>query len=70
VAGGALIERAVVAVQLDSIALLEAVVEVLEEVIEGRRRLVGKLGEDERIGLIAHVSEPPQRGAEQSRPAS
>jgi hypothetical protein len=39
-------------------------------VIEGRRRLVGKFGEDERIELIAHVSEPPQRGAEQSRPAS
>jgi hypothetical protein len=30
-----------VAVQLDSISLLEAVVEVLEEVIEGGRSLVG-----------------------------
>jgi hypothetical protein len=53
VAARALLDRTVVAVQLDSIALLEAIVEVLEEVIEGRRRLVGKLGEDERIGLVA-----------------
>ena len=70
VAGGALIERTVVAVQLDSVTLLEAVVQVLEEVIEGRRRLVGKLGEDERIRLVAHLSEPLQRGVGHSTLAS
>jgi hypothetical protein len=38
-------------------------------VIEGGRGLVGQLWEDERIRLIAHLSEPPQRGAEHSTPA-
>lgn len=68
--GSALIERAVVAVQLDSITLLEDIVEVLEEVIEGSRGLVGKLGEDERIGLVAHISEPLPRDVAHSKRAS
>ena len=68
--GGALVDGAIVPVQLDAIALLEAVVEVLEEVVEGRCGFVGELGEDERIWLLAHLSEPLQRGVEHSKPAS
>jgi len=69
VAGRALIDRAIVAVQLYSVTLLEAIVKVLEELIEGSRRLIRKIGEDEGISLFAHVSEPPQRGVEHSTPA-
>ena len=49
--------------------VLEAVVEVLEELIEGDHGLVGHVGEDERIGFVGHVSEPRQRGAEFESPA-
>ena len=67
---GALIDCAVVVVQLDSVTLLEAVVEVFEELIEGGRGLVVKLREDERCRLIAHVSEPPRHDAAHSTRAS
>ncbi len=60
-AGGPLIERAVVAVQLDSVTLLEAIVEVLEEVVERRRGFVRQLGEDERIRLVGHYRAPAAR---------
>ncbi len=66
-AGGAFIDGAVIAIQLDAVTLLEAVVEVFEELIEGGRGLVVKLGEDERCGLVAHLSVPPQHDAERSR---
>jgi hypothetical protein len=39
-------------------------------VVEGRCGFVGELGEDERIWLLAHLSEPLQRGVEHSKPAS
>jgi hypothetical protein len=68
--GRALIDGSIVTVELDSVTLLEAVVQVLKEVIEGGRSLVGKLGEDERIGLVAHLSEPRQRGVGHWGPAS
>ena len=68
-AGGAFIDGAVIAIQLDAVTLLEAVVEVFEELIEGGRGLVVKLGEDERFGLVAHVSEPRWDGVEESRSA-
>jgi len=57
-AGGAFIEGAVMAIQLDAVTLLEAVVEVFEELIEGGRGVVVKFGEDERCRLVAHLSEP------------
>ena len=59
--GCALIERTVVAVQLDSITLLEAVVEVLKEVVECRGGLIGQLREDVRIGLVVHHRAPAAR---------
>ena len=69
-AGRALLDRTVVAIQLDAVTLLEAVVEVLDELIEGSGSLVRKLGEDERIRLVAHVNEPPPRDVAHSTPAS
>ncbi len=66
-AGGAFIDGTVIAIQLDAVTLLEAVVEVFEEPIEGGRGLILKLGEDKRFGLVAHVSEPPRPVAERSR---
>jgi hypothetical protein len=64
VASLAFIEPSVPAIQLYAVTLLELVVEVLEELVEGRRGLVGQLGEDERIGLVGHVSGAPQHAAE------
>jgi hypothetical protein len=61
VVSGAPVDRAVVAAQLDSIALLEAVVEILEQVVEGRCGLVRSLGEDGRIGLVSHQRGPAAR---------
>ena len=57
-------------VQLYSVTMLKAVVEVLKELIEGSSRLIGKLGEDEGIGLVAHISEPRRHGVERLTPAS
>ena len=68
-AGGAFIDGAVIAIQLDAVTLLEAVVEVFEELIEGGRSLVVKLGEEERLRLVAHVSEPPRLDAERLKSA-
>ncbi len=67
--GRTLFDRTVVAVQLDAVTLLEAVVEVFEELIEGGRSLVVKLGEEERLRLVAHVSEPPRHDAERLKSA-
>ena len=66
----AFIQPAVPAIQLGAVTLLELMMEVLEELIEGGRSLVGQFREDERIGVgIGHVSEPPQLGAERSTSA-
>ncbi len=66
-AGRAFIDGAVMAIQLDSVTLLEAVVEVFEELIECGRGLFVKLGEDKRFRFVAHVSELPWGGVEDSR---
>ncbi len=62
----AFIQPAVPAIQLGAVTLLELMIEVLEELIEGRRSLVGQIREDERIGVVGHVSEPLPHGAERS----
>lgn len=69
-AGLAFIEGVVPAVQLQSVMMLEVVVEVLEEPIEGSRSLVGQFGEGERIRIAVHVSEPRRHGAVLAMPAS
>ena len=59
----ALVERAVPAVHLSEVMVLEAVVERLEELVDGDHSLVGYVGEHEWIfGVVGHVSEP-LRGA-------
>lgn len=65
----ALIQPAVPAIELHAVALLELMVEVPKELIECRRGLVGQLREDERIGVVDHVSESPQLDAERSKSA-
>jgi len=65
----AFIDPAVPAIELDSVTLLELVIEVLKELIDRRRGLVGQFREDERIGLVGHVSELPRPDAERSRSA-
>ena len=65
----ALVAAAVPPMQLHAVTLLELMVEVLEELIECRHRLVGQIREGERIGFVGHVSEPRRRGGERSRSA-
>ncbi len=48
--------------------VLEAVVEGLEELIDGGHRLARHVGEDERLGVVGHVSEP-RHDAELESPA-
>jgi hypothetical protein len=45
------------------------VVEVLEELVEGRRGFVREFGEEERFEWVGHVSEPLQRGVAPWTPA-
>ena len=63
VASLAFIERVMPAVQLRPVMILEAVVEVLEEPIEGGGGLVGQFREGERIRIAVHVSAPRRHGA-------
>jgi hypothetical protein len=60
--GFSFIECVVATMHLSEVMILEAVVERLEELVDGDHRLVGHVGEDERIGVVGHVSEP-RRGA-------
>ncbi len=55
VAGLAFIESVIPAVQLQAVMMLEAVVEVLEQLIDGGRGFVGQFGEDEPIGLVVSL---------------
>ena len=65
----AFVEGSVPSIQLNSVTLLELVIEVLEELVEGRRGLVRELGEEEWFEWVGHVSEPLQRGAAPRTPA-
>ena len=58
-----LIECVMPAVHLSEVMVLEAVVEGIDELVDGNHSLVGHVGEHERIDVLGHVSEP-QRGAE------
>ena len=64
------IERVIPAVQLRPVMILEAVVEVLEEPIEGGGGLVGQFREGERIRIAVHVIEPRRHDAVLAVPAS
>ena len=64
----AFIERVIPAVHLCEVMVLEAVVERLEELVDGNHSLIGHVGEDERIGVLGHLSEP-RRGAGFESPA-
>lgn len=66
----AFIERVIPAEQLQSVVMLEAVVEVLEEPIEGGGGLVGQFGEGEGIRIAVHVSGPRRHDAMFAVPAS
>ena len=68
--GLACIEGVIPAQQLQSVMMLEAMVEVLEELIEGGGGLVGQFGEGEPIRIRVHISEPRRHGAVLETPAS
>jgi len=67
-AGGPLIERAVVAVQLDSVTLLEAIVEVSRKWSSAAAASSGNSGKTNGSGWSA-IIERLQRGAAHSAPA-
>ena len=54
----ALIECVIPAVHLGEVMVLEVIVERLKELIDGSDGLVGHVGEEERIGVLGHLSEP------------
>lgn len=58
-----LLECVIPVMQLSEVMVLEAVVERLEELVDGNHGLVGHVGEHEPIGVLVHVSEPRRRGA-------